>query len=601
MNSDKVITEAEQSAKHFTGISAVGGLVRGPAWVLHIRQEEITYRVITQEQVADELARFHLALKETRAQITQLAEQVAEGVGVEEAGVFDAHLMVVDDELLIGAVEELVRESYICAEVAVIRVAQKYSAKFSAMDDAYMRERSSDILDIGRRVVRNLLGVADTIPSSFERPHIIVADDLTPSQTVTLPRGQVLGIVTDRGSVTSHTAIIARALGIPAVVGLRNISVAVRHGDEVLLDGDRGTVKVRPTAAEAADFEEAQRSRREWRIELGDVEEKSATTPDGHTIRVLVNADHTFDWQELSSPWCEGVGLYRTESLWLQLGRAPTEDEQVAAYGKAARAMKGRQVVFRVLDIGGDKSFGDVGEGGEEANPFLGLRSIRYLLREREVFRQQLRAILRVSTLGDVCVMYPMVCDLAELKEADALLQECKAELLGEGVAFNDKMAQGVMVEIPSAAIMASQLARHCDFLCLGTNDLTQYTLAVDRANENVAALYQPTHPAVLWLVRETIEAARDRKLWCSVCGEMAGDPLLAVLLMGMGADTLSMSPAAVPAVKYVISKTPYADARRLARAVARAGNGEQALEMCRDLILRTAPEALGVESNSSC
>ncbi len=579
-----------------TGIPAVPGLARGPAWVLHTRMDEIPERTVPPSAATAEIARFHEALQTTRRQIVALVEEVSKGIGAGEAGVFDAHLMVVDDAFLVSCVEKLIREEALCAERAVTRVANEYSVKFAAMSDAYLRERSTDILDIGRRIVRNLMGVADNVPVSFDRPHIIIADDLTPSQTVVLPRGQVLGLATDRGSTTSHTAIIARALGIPAVVGLKNVSAGVRHGEEVLLDGDKGTVIVRPDSKEVAEYEHLKRSRRQWHSGLQKLRDARAETADGRAVNLWANADHTSDLKQLQEPWCGGVGLYRTESLWMQRGREPDEDEQVAVYGRTVRAMAGRRVVFRVLDLGGDKQC-DAMAVPPEANPFLGLRSIRYLLKDREMFRRQLRAILRVSALGDVCVMYPMVCDIGELREANALLEACKAELAAAGAAFNPAMPVGVMVEIPSAALCAPLLARHSDFLCLGTNDLIQYTLAVDRANENVAALYQPTHPAVLALIRQTVQGARRHRRWVSVCGEMAGDPVLAVLLMGMGVDTLSMSPAAIPAVKYVISKTRHADAEKLARAVAmRAHDAATALRMCRELVRRTAPEVIAAD-----
>lgn len=583
-----------------TGIPAVAGLAYGPAWVLHTRMDEVPERTVSAEEIDEEIIRFKEALLVTRQQIVALVDEVSKGIGAGEAGVFDAHLMVVDDTFLVSCVEKIIREQMLCAELAVTRVANEYSVKFALMSDTYLRERSADILDIGRRIVRNLMGVADNVPVSFDRPHIIVADDLTPSQTVLLPRGQVLGIATDRGSTTSHTAIIARALGIPAVVGLKTISAAVRHGDQVLLDGSKGAVTIRPDQAELDEYERLKRAHSQWSVDLVKLRDARSETPDGHVVNLWANVDHTSDPKQITEPWCEGVGLYRTESLWMQRGREPSEDEQVAIYSKTVRAMTGRKVVFRVLDLGGDKQC-EAMAVAPEANPFLGLRSIRYLLKDREVFRRQLRAILRVSALGEVCMMYPMVCDISELKKANALLDHCKAELTAEKIAFNPRMPVGVMVEIPSAALCATLLARHSDFLCLGTNDLIQYTLAVDRANENVAALYQPTHPAVLTLMRQTVKGARRHRRWVSICGEMAGDPVLAILLMGMGIETLSMAPAAIPVVKYVISKTPYADAVKLARAVAtRAHDADTALRMCRDLIRSTAPEVIAGEGESA-
>jgi phosphoenolpyruvate-protein phosphotransferase (PTS system enzyme I) len=593
MNSNPPIQPPPRDGACFEGIPAVAGRASGPAWVVHARLDEIPDRTIPPEEIDAEIARFHLAIAVTRQQILDLVTEVSQRIGPSEAGVFDAHLMVVDDGFLKSCVEKLIRERTACAEVAVHRVTEEFSAKFAAMHDAYLRERSSDILDIGRRILRNLMGVSETIPSAFDQPHIIISDDLTPSQTVGLPRDGVLGLVIDRGSATSHTAIIARALGIPAVVGLKHVSSEVRTGDDVLLDGYKGTVIVRPTPDELAEFKQVCAAHRKASVDWQRSRNMRAETPDGHGVTILANADHTSDLAQLAIRGSEGIGLYRTESLWMQLGREPDEDEQVEAYGAMVCAMTGRPVVIRVLDLGGDKVCGATSVQ-PEANPFLGLRSIRYLLKTPEVFRRQLRAILRVSSCGDVQIMYPMICDVEELRAANAILEQCKEELRAEGVAFTESIPVGAMIEIPSAALTAHILARQADFLCLGTNDLVQYTLAVDRVNETVASLYQPTHPSVLTLIRHTVKAGMRYKRPVSVCGEMAADPALAVLLMGMGVNTLSMTPTAIPEVKHAIRKTPYADATKLARGIAaHASTAADALRMCRALLQRTAPELL--------
>jgi phosphotransferase system enzyme I (PtsI) len=577
----------------FEGIPAVSGRASGPAWVVHARLDEIPDRTIPPEEIDAEIARYHAAIAVTRQQILDLVEEVSRRIGPSEAGVFDAHLMVVDDGFLKSCVEKRIRERAACAEVAVHRVTEEFSAKFATMHDAYLRERSADILDIGRRILRNLMGVSETIPAAFAQPHIIIADDLTPSQTVGLPRDNVLGLVMDRGSATSHTAIIARALGIPAVVGVNHVSSDVRSGDLVLLDGYKGTVIVRPTPAELADFKQVCALHRKASVDWQRLRNVRAETPDGHGVTILANADQSSDLSQLASKGCEGIGLYRTETLWMHLGREPDEHEQAAAYHTVARAMTGRPVVIRVLDLGGDKIC-DPAANRIEANPFLGLRSIRYLLKTPEVFRRQLRAILRASTCGDVQIMYPMICDVEELLAANALLDQCKEELRAEGIPFNEAIPVGAMVEIPSAALTAHILARHAHFLCLGTNDLVQYTLAVDRVNETVASLYQPTHPSVLTLIRHTVKAGLRYKRPVSVCGEMAADPALAVLLMGMGVNTLSMTPTAIPEVKHAIRKTPFADAAKLARGIAtHASTAADALRMCRALLHRTVPELL--------
>ena len=580
----------QRSSIRLNGIQASSGLACGPAWVIHARFDEIPERAISPQEVESESDRFHQAIKTTRQQILALIDEVSKGIGPGEAEVFDAHLMALDDPYLMSRVETLIREQMLCAEIALNRVANELSAKFASMQDAYLRERSVDILDISRRILRNLMGVSDNIPVTFDRPHIIIADDLTPSQMVGLPRGQVLGLATDHGSTTSHTVIIARALGIPAVVGLKNLSSEVRLGDQVLLDGDKGVVIVHPSSEELEACQRQEHLRRQWATDLPKLRNMRSETPDGRGVTLLANADHTTDTAELADGWAEGIGLYRTESLWMQRGREPSEEEQSEVYSNTVRALKGRPVVFRVLDLGGDKLCEAI-KVPPESNPFLGLRSIRYLLKEQDVFRRQLRAILRASACGNVQMMYPMVCDVEELKESNSILEQCQAELAAQDIAFNPKMPVGVMVEIPSAALTAHLLARHADFFCLGTNDLIQYTLAVDRTNENVANLYQPTHPAVLALIRHTVKAARRHQRWVSVCGEMAGDPVLAMLLVGMGVDMLGMSSVAIPAVKHVLCKTPFAAAQKLAHATLRAKNAADALRMCRNLVRRTAPE----------
>ena len=593
MNSNDTIPAPPRDGSRFEGIPAVAGRAIGPAWVVHARLDEIPNRTVAPDGIDSEIARFHAAVHATRQQILDLMNEVSRRIGPGEASLFDAHLMVVDDGFLKTRVERLIRERTACAEAAVHQVTEEFSAQFATMRDAYLRERSIDVLDIGRRILRNLMGVSETIPATFDQPHMIIADDLTPSQTVGLPRDGVLGLITDRGSATSHTAIIARALGIPAVVGAKHVSGDVRSGDTVLLDGYNGTVIVRPTPQEQSAFKRAAEAHRKAAVDWRRSRNVRAETPDGHVVAVLANADHTSNLSQLGSRGSEGIGLYRTESLWMELGREPDEDEQTTAYRDILRAMGNRPVVIRVLDLGGDKVCGALTERAE-ANPFLGLRSIRYLLKERQVFRRQLRAILRASTCGDVQIMYPMICDVEELKEANALLEQCKAELDAEGVPFKAALRAGAMIEIPSAALTAHILARHADFLCLGTNDLVQYTLAVDRVNENVATLYQPTHPSVLTLIRHTVKAGKRYKRPVSVCGEMAADPILAVLLMGMGVDTLSMTPTAIPEVKHAIRKTPYSEAAKLARSVAaHASTAADALRMCRALLSRTAPELL--------
>ncbi len=574
------------------GVGASAGVACGPALVVRSSVDELSDTPVQADDVATEVRRFEQAVIATRGQIDALREEVRARVAGDEAAIFDAHLMVLADPLFSGRTIETLRVHGYTAESAVRLVSEELVGKFSSMADDYLRERASDIQDVARRIIRNLLGVPDGVPSKIDRPCVIIAESISPSEAVMLPRDRVLGFAMDRGSATSHATLLARALEIPAVVGLHNLSSEVRTGDEVLLDGARGIVILRPSRQDMEAFHKLAAVRRRVESELSRLRDLPAVTPDGHVIRLHANVENNSECASVLEHGAEGIGLYRTEFLWLTRGRAATEAEQVEVYAEAARAMNGRPVIIRVLDLGGDKFMGPSSEH-REANPFLGLRSIRYLLRHPDVFRAQLRAILTASLCGDVQVMYPMVSDLAELKQANDLLRVCTRELEAEGVPCNRAIRVGAMIEIPSAALVADLLAEHVNFFCIGTNDLIQYTLAVDRVNDSVIHLYQPTHPAVLKLIQYTIDAGHRHGIWVGVCGEMAADPLLAVLLVGMGVDELSMAPVALPAVKDVIRKTPLAEAKQLAQAALDGRSAGEVQRLCRDFIRRVAPELL--------
>lgn len=577
------------------GVGASDGVAFGPAFVIHAKIEDIVYQSIAPDRVDEQIERFEEALGKTREQIVRLQEMVASRVSQNEGGVFASHLMVLDDPFLSEQAVATIRQRQCVAECAVRIVVEDLGAKFAAMQDVYLRERAIDLYDIGRRVIRNLQGIVDILPPKFDRPHVIVAEDLTPSETVSIPRDQILAFAIDRGSATSHTAIVARALGIPAVTRLHSISTLVHTGDHMLLDGRKGIVVVRPGREDIESFHRTAAVRQRVKQDLTRLRDMPAITTDGYSIDLHANVDNTVAVEAVKDNGAVGVGLYRTEYLWLTQGREPTEEEQTEAYITIAKAMSGLPVIIRVLDLGGDKFIGSLSER-REANPFLGMRSIRYLLREPAVFKAQLRSILRASAHGDVRVMYPMVSDVREVMLANELLEQCKAEVMAENITINDKIPVGVMIEIPSAALTVELLAEHAEFFSIGTNDLTQYTLAVDRINENVIHLYQPAHISVLKLIRQTIISAHRYKRKVSVCGEMASDPLMAVLLVGFGIDELSMTPSAIPAVKDVLRKISLDDATKLARQVmARAHSASDVIRMCRRLIERVAPELVEI------
>jgi phosphotransferase system enzyme I (PtsI) len=579
-----------------TGLAASRGFVAGPAFVFRTSgSEQVPDYLVGADELPRERSRLADAFALTRTQILSLASELGKRISGNEATIFEGHLMMLDDPSFLSQCQERIDKNRSNAEGAVNAVAEKYISIFSAMDDAYLRERAKDVGDIAKRIIRNLLGGADAQALRVEQPCIVVADELTPSETISMPKHLILGFATDRGSTTSHASLLARALGIPCVVGLGSLSEEVRSGDLLLLDGTRGKVIVNPGREERAAFDKMVARSRSYGESLEQGKTAPCATSDGRRVQLLANIDHSTPMTELYAVGADGVGLYRSEYLWLSKDREPSEDEQVHAYTAAARALPPqRPVTIRVLDLGGDKMTRD-GSAHKEANPFLGNRSIRYLLRAPDVFRRQLRAILRASAHGNIRLMYPMISAIEELRAANLELHACKERLREEGVPFDEGIKCGVMIEIPSAALIADALAKETDFFSLGTNDLIQYTLAVDRLNETVASLYQPTHPGVLQLVRMTVAAAHARGIPVSVCGEAAADPVLAVLLLGMDVDEFSMSPNLIPLVKRVIGQVSMGEARALAEEVAemRGASADKVYALCRNRVMKIAPDLL--------
>ena len=598
MNNDPDIAHVDAcQMRMLTGLSASRGFVTGPVFLFRTSaNEQVPEYAVEPAQVGHELSRLSDAFALTRAQIRSLMLELKKRISGDEATIFDGHLMILDDPSFIGACKEKVSKSQINAEAAVNAVSEKYSSIFAAMDDAYLRERAQDVSDIAKRIIRNLSGGVDTQAMRVEQPCIVVADELTPSETISLPKNLILGFATDRGSTTSHASLLARALGIPAVVGLGSFSEIAKSGDILLLDGTRGKVILNPGREERLAFEKmASRSKTlEETLEQGKL--APGATSDGYAVPFLANVDHSTPMTSLFAVGAEGVGLYRSEYLWLSADREPTEEEQTHAYTKVARAMpEGQPVTIRLLDLGGDKMIKGAGAAHKEANPFLGNRSIRFLLRNPEVLRRQLRAILRASAHGNVKLMYPMVATIDELRASNLELRGCMAELTSEGIPFDEAIKRGVMIEIPAAALIADALAKESDFFSIGTNDLIQYTLAVDRVNETVARLYQPTHSGVLQLVDMTVHAAHEHGLKVSVCGETSADPVMAVLLVGMGVDELSMSPNLIPLVKRIISQVSLNDARVLADTVRRmkGSPADKVYAYCRNQVMKYVPDLL--------
>ena len=576
--------------KSFRGIPVSTGVCRGKILVLGRARPTIARRHVADGDLAEEVNRLEKALVQTRHQILDVQRKVSEGMGAQEGGIFEAHLLVLEDRTLLDEVVRVIQQQKVNAEHAFHTVAERYAAMLSAIEDEYLRERASDMRDVTMRVLNNLLGVEeDADLRHLKEPCIIISHDLSPSNTAQLDKRHVLGFATDVGSRTSHTAIMARSLRIPAVVGLKDASAQLVNGQQVLLDGHNGLLIVNPT--DQTLFEYGQLILRQATLQqrLRDLLHEPAITLDGHRVLVNANIEQAADAEQVKANGAEGVGLFRTEYLFLNRDRLPGEEQQYQAYRDAAVALKPLMVVIRTLDLGGDKFLAHM-QMPTELNPFLGWRAIRISLQERDIFRAQLRAILRASAEGNLRIMYPMISGLDELKQANALLEEYKEELRQEKVPFDEKLEVGAMIETPSAAIVADSLAKRVSFFSIGTNDLIQYSLAVDRMNEKIAHLYEPTHPAIVRLIKVTVEAAHNHKVRVSVCGEMAGDPVLAPLLLGLGVDELSAAPSLVPPLKFLIRRLKLTEARELADFALDCESASDIQARCQELARQIAP-----------
>jgi phosphotransferase system enzyme I (PtsI) len=548
------------------GISASNGIAYGEVFLYLKTELEVPAYQVDPEKRVEEIARFEEGLVATRQQITKIKNEVEHNLGPDEARIFDAHLMVLEDQALIA---ETIREFETTGsniETCFNNVAQRYIKAFDEINDEYLRERAGDIRDVAQRLLHNLLGEAAHHLGELAERRIVVANDITPSDAAGINRSTAIGIVTDSGSKTSHAVIVARSLKIPAVVGVRDLTTRVASGDRVLVDGYDGVVVVNPTEQTLFRYGRIQTEKKTFESRLMTASRLPAETLDGVHVPLLANIEKVDEAGQAKECQAEGVGLFRTEFLYLNSSHLPGEEEQFATYKAVAEAFAPQPVVIRTLDLGGDKPMAGIpGLIHHETNPFLGFRAIRLCLEHPEMFKEQLRAILRASAYGRVRMMYPMISGVEELMRANAVLAEAREELRRRGERFDENMEVGSMIEIPSAAATADILAQHCQFFSIGTNDLIQYLLAIDRVNDRIAHLYEPTHPAVLRTIKTVVAEAHHHKLLVSVCGEMAGDPIYAPLLLGLGVDELSMSPPSLPAVKYFVRAMKMSDARQLA------------------------------------
>jgi len=578
----------------FQGAGVSSGVARGKIHVVRDDLDDVARYRISPSQVTNEIGRFEAALIQTRMQILEMQQRIAESIGAKDAAIFDAHLLVVEDRTLIDEVLRKLETDLCNVEWVFQEVATRYAETLNKIDDPYLRERALDIQDVTKRVIRNLQGKTPKTFLGLSEPHILVAHNLTPSDTATMNRERVLGIATDLGSRTSHTAIIARSLNIPAVVGLHDITEKLETGQEVLLDGTNGWLIIDPTPETLAHYREIESRRIRVVAQLRELRETSSTTRDGRHIVLSANIELPEDVDAVAANGAEGIGLYRTEFLYLNRGTLPTEDEQYEIYRKVAECVRPNPLIIRTFDLGGDKLAPGTVDISDELNPFLGWRAIRFCLENVDIFKTQLRAILRASAVGNVKIMFPMISGLDELRSALAVLATCKEELHESKIDIGEKTEVGAMIEIPSAAISADLLAHEVDFFSIGTNDLIQYALAVDRVNERIAHLYEPTHPAVLRLLKMIADAAHANNIWVGVCGEMAGDIALVPLLLGLGVDELSAGAALVPRVKRAVQSLAIPECRQLVEEALKLRTPSEILARCLELAGKRYGDLLG-------
>ena len=547
-----------------SGIPASPGIVFGKALVLKEEKIVLDMQKIKDSQVDEEIARFYAGREAAVEQLNSIKERAYQSLGEEKAAIFEGHLMILEDEELEEEIIDYLRSNHVNAAVAANVVIDQQVAILSEIDDEYLKERAGDIRDIGNRLIKNILGMHIVDLGEINEEAILVAYDLTPSETAQLNLDKVLGFVTDIGGRTSHTSIMARSLELPAIVGTNNVTELVNTGDFLILDALNNVVYVNPSQEDIQRLKALQAKLADEKAELAKLKDLPALTLDGHRVDVVANIGTIRDIEGAERNGAEGVGLYRTEFLFMDRDQLPTEEEQFIAYKDVVEAMNGNLVILRTMDIGGDKELPYL-DLPKEMNPFLGWRAIRIALDRREILNAQLRAVLRASAYGKLAVMFPMIISVEEIRELKSVIEELKVELRNEGKDFDENIQIGVMVETPSAAVNAKFLAKEVDFFSIGTNDLTQYTLAVDRGNELISHLYNPMSPSVLNLIKQVIDASHAEGKWTGMCGELAGDERATVLLLGMGLDEFSMSAISVPRIKKLIRNVNYQDAKLLA------------------------------------
>jgi phosphotransferase system enzyme I (PtsI) len=563
----KTESNGKEGMRHLVGIGVSPGIAIGPVYRLEKKEFEVRRYALVAGGVKDEVRRFRRAVAASASQLRKLKRKLAREVGQQHAYIIDAHLLMLKDRMLINEVVDRIRKEGVNAEWALKKAVDRFGGILSGLKDDYLSEKAFDMEDIGNRVQRNLAGESSEGITGVPAGVIIVARDLSPSETAQMDRERVLGFATDVGGKTSHSAIMARSLEIPATVGLELVTQEAETGDAMILDGTTGQIFINPDDETVATYRELQERYLRYEIELLKLKDLTAETLDGYRLNLEANIELQEEVPSVLEHGAEGIGLYRTEFIYLNRDDMPGEEEHFLIYRRLAEAMNPRPATIRTFDLGGDKFLSHV-PMSKELNPALGLRAIRFCLRESVIFKTQLAGILRASAYGNLKIMFPLISELSELQLAREMLEEVKVELDARGEPYDARLQVGAMIETPAAAIIADILAEEADFFSIGTNDLIQYALAIDRVNEHVAYLYRPFHPAILRIVRSVINAAHNRGIPVSMCGEMAGEPMYTLILMGLGIDCLSMNALALPRVKKIIRASRLEDAQEMVRAV---------------------------------
>ena len=566
------------------GISGSRGVAVGN--VYRYIQEEIVIPdyTVAEDKVEEEIGKFAAAMAATLKQLDTIRQKALDEMGPEEAAIFEAHMQIAQDPSLSDGIKSLVESSHTNVVAATAQTIETFANIFLGMEDAYMRERGADIKDIGDRLMRNMLGMNPRGLSHISGEVILVAQDLAPSDTASLDKNIVKGIVTAAGGPTSHAAIMARTLEIPAVMGVGDIESFV-DGDKAVVLGTDGIVEINPSDADWAEYTNQAGAFQEELKRLRQSANLEATTTDGHYVELFGNIGKAKDAKNALTMGAQGIGLYRTEFLYMENDELPAEDVQFEEYKKVAQDMKGKPVIIRTMDIGGDKELKCL-DLPSEMNPFLGYRAIRISLNRPDIFKVQLRALLRASAFGDIHIMYPMIASVEEVKQANAMLDECKEELTAEGKEFNKDIKVGIMIEVPAAAVISPILAKYVDFFSIGTNDLCQYTLAVDRMNESIGSLYQPLHPGVLRLIKHVIDASHEQGKFTGMCGELASDPVATMILLGLGLDEFSMTASSIPLIKNILRSVSKAECEEVANKALTMDTAEEITAYAKSVLI---------------